>query len=105
MAGLAGSLGSAPRPCHSCSPLLAGDVYLHYLTDLPLQPIFDQPDIHDELHDIVSGEMAEVWASANIEQDADCPSLRVPDLMDRSLPIHEHVHTITTRAAEKRTSH
>lgn len=105
MAGLAGSIGPALRPCHSCSPLLAGDFYLHYLTDLPLQSILDQPDIHDELHDIVSGGMAEIVAPTNVEQDADCSSLRVSDLVDRSLPVHEHVHTLTIGAAEKRTSH
>ena len=55
MAGLVRRLDPALRPCHSRSPLLAGDLYLHHLAYLPLQSILHQPDVHDEFHDIVSG--------------------------------------------------
>ena len=55
MARLARRLDPALRPCHSRSPLLAGDLYLHHLAYLSLQPLLHQPDIHDEFHDIVSG--------------------------------------------------
>ena len=61
MAGPARGLDPALCPRHSCPPLLAGSIHLHYLAHLPLQSIFDQPDVHDELYDIVSGGMADIW--------------------------------------------
>lgn len=54
MDGLAGSFPLAPWPLHTCVPILAGDFYLHHPTHSSLQPILDQPDGYDELHDSVS---------------------------------------------------
>lgn len=106
MAGLAGSSDRALCPPCSYYSILAGDFYLYYPTYLSLQPLFDQLDSHHELHDPVSAESARVsYGDTDMDQDADSPSLGFLDLMARSVPLHEHVHQITSGAAKERASH
>ena len=59
MARLVRSIGPAPRSSRSCSPLLAGDLYFHYLAYRPLQLILHHPDLHDELYHTVSGQLVD----------------------------------------------
>lgn len=103
MAGLAGRSGLAHCPPRSCFPILAGNLYLHHPTHLSLQSGLDEPDLYDEFHDIVSRYAVVDMTRTDAIQDANSSRFWLPDLMARPVPLHEHVHQTTTRAAKEGT--